>query len=59
MSCNYCDFQRIKKKAAETGYRRPDVMPRRSKMFPKGVDVFIGPKFVAWFGELPERCVCT
>lgn len=34
------------------------MLPHRSEMFTQGVDVYVGPKFIAWFAEKPTKCLC-
>lgn len=66
--CNYCTFQRIKKRAKKEGKK---VTIRKASGPLGGVDIFVHPTgikpegflsraeyFEAWFMELPDKCAC-
>ncbi len=51
--CNYCSLKRIKKEAEKEG--------KKTEVFGSddgGKDVFVDDKFVYWFMELGDHCVC-
>lgn len=51
--CNYCSFRSIKSR-----HRDEKITRKQSDKELGGIDVFVDGKFVAWFMELTDHCVC-
>lgn len=52
--CNYCDLLVIKSFAKEENKK----VKLKANKEHGGIDVFVDKKFVAWFMELTDHCVC-
>lgn len=53
--CNRCNYDQIVRQARSLGQ---DVELRRDTGMNGRQSVYVDGKFVAWFMELPDQCVC-